>query len=49
MISKDSRVKILNTSDNWYEVEVIEYGRPKENLNFADRGWVYAKYVDVQE
>jgi serine/threonine protein kinase len=49
MISKDSRVKILNTSDNWYEVEVIEYRRPKENPNFADRGWVYAKYVDVQE
>jgi serine/threonine protein kinase len=49
MISKDSRVKILNTSDNWYEVEVIEYGRPKENPNYADRGWVYAKYVDVQE
>jgi hypothetical protein len=49
MISKDSRVKILDTSENWYEVEVIEYGRPKENPNYADRGWVYAKYVDVQE
>ncbi len=49
MVSKDSRVKILNTSDNWYEVEVIEYGRPKENPNYADRGWVYSKYVDMQE
>jgi len=49
VVSKGSRVKILDTSDNWYEVEVIEYGRPKENSNYADRGWVYAKYVDVQE
>jgi serine/threonine protein kinase len=49
MISKESRVKILDTTENWYEVEVIEYGRPKENPNYADRGWVFAKYVDVQE
>ena len=49
IVSKDSRVKILNSSDNWYEIEVIEYGRPKENPEYADHGWVFAKYVDVQE
>lgn len=49
LVSKDSRIKILNTSENWYEIEVIDYGRPKENPGFADRGWVYSKYVDLQE
>jgi serine/threonine protein kinase len=49
MAPKDSRVKILNTSDNWYEVEVIEYGRPKAHPDYVDRGWVNAKYVDVEE
>jgi hypothetical protein len=42
-------VRIVNTRENWYEVEVTEYGRPKENDDFADSGWVYAKYIDVQE
>ncbi len=49
MVPKDSRVKILNTSENWYEIEVTDYGRPKENPDYADRGWVFSKYVDVQE
>lgn len=49
LISKDSRIKILNTTENWYEIEVVDYGRPKENPAFADRGWVYSKYVDLQE
>ncbi len=49
MAPKDSRVKILSANDNWYEIEVVEYSRPKDNPNYIDRGWVYAKYVDVQE
>jgi len=49
MVSKDSRVKILSSSDNWYEIEVVEYGRPKDNPNYADRGWVYAKFIKVEE
>ncbi|HEX8286804.1 MAG TPA: serine/threonine protein kinase [Pyrinomonadaceae bacterium] len=43
MISKDSRLKILSNDGNWYEVEVIEYGRQKENADWADSGWISAK------
>ncbi|HXH68753.1 MAG TPA: serine/threonine protein kinase [Pyrinomonadaceae bacterium] len=49
MAPKDSLVKILSSSDNWYEIKVIEYSRPKENPDFVDRGWVNAKYIDVEE
>jgi hypothetical protein len=49
MIPKDSRVRIKNTKESWYEIEVIEYGRPKENADYADRGWVRARYVDIVE
>lgn len=47
MVTIDSRVEILDTRNNWYRVEVIEYGRPKKNPDFADRGWVYGKFVNV--
>jgi serine/threonine protein kinase len=49
MAPKNSRVKILTSNENWYEVEVAEYGRPKENPGYVDHGWVNAKYVDVEE
>lgn len=43
MVSKDSRLKIISNDDNWYEVQIIKYGRPKENNNWADRGWISVK------
>jgi serine/threonine protein kinase len=49
VVYQGSKVRIVNTRENWYEVQVTEYGRPKENNDFADSGWVYAKYIDVQE
>lgn len=39
-VTKDSRVQILNVNENWCEVVIIEHGRPKENSDWADRGWV---------
>lgn len=43
LVSKDSRLQILNTNDNWYEVKIIEHGRPKENENWVERGWISMK------
>jgi len=40
-----SRVKILATSDNWYEVQVLQHGRPKASPFTSDRGWINKKYV----
>jgi serine/threonine protein kinase len=48
-VPKDSRVKILSTNDNWYEIEVVEYSRSKDNPNYVDRGWVNSKFVNVEE
>lgn len=47
VVTKDSRVKILSEKDNWYEVEIIENGRPPINPDDATRGWVFGKYVNV--
>ncbi|HEX8639414.1 MAG TPA: serine/threonine protein kinase [Pyrinomonadaceae bacterium] len=44
VVTKDSRLKIIsNNDDNWYEVQIIEHGRPKENENWAERGWISVK------
>ena len=40
-----SRVKILSAADNWYEVQVLEHGRPKADQFTSDRGWINKRYV----
>jgi SH3 domain-containing protein len=40
-----SRVKILATGDNWYEVQILEHGRTKSDPFTADRGWINKKFV----
>jgi serine/threonine protein kinase len=48
LVPKNSRVRIVNSKDNWYEVDIIEYGRPKETPTDADHGWVNKRYIDVE-
>jgi hypothetical protein len=43
LVSKDSRLRIKSVDDNWYEVDIIEHGRPKENENWAEHGWISGK------
>ena len=40
-----SRVKILATGDNWYEVQVLQHGRAKTDPFTSDRGWINKKFV----
>jgi serine/threonine protein kinase len=49
VVPKNSRVRIVNSKDNWYEVDIIEFGRPKELPTDAEHGWVNKRYIDVQE
>ena len=42
---KNSRVKISAADGNWYEIQVLEHGRPKANPFTADRGWVNKQFV----
>jgi serine/threonine protein kinase len=47
IVTKNSKVRILNRRDNWLEIDIIEHGRPPENAADVRRGWVYGKYIDV--
>lgn len=40
-----SRVKILASEDNWYEVQVLEHGRAKADPFTSDRGWINKRFV----
>jgi hypothetical protein len=42
-----SKIKILSasTDSNWYEVQVVQHGRPKEDPYSSDRGWINKRYV----
>jgi serine/threonine protein kinase len=40
-----SRVRVLAAQENWYEIQVLEHGRPKTNPFTADRGWINKKFV----
>ena len=40
-----SRIKVLSTGDNWYEVQVLQHGRPKADPFTSDKGWINKKFV----
>ena len=47
LVPKNSRVRIVNSKDNWYEIDITEFGRPKEAPTDAEHGWVNKKFIDV--
>ena len=40
-----SRVRVLTANNNWYEVQVLQHGRPKTDQYTSDRGWVNKKFL----
>ena len=37
---RGSTVRVLQVSGKWYQVQVVEHGRPKSDPDSADEGWV---------
>lgn len=51
LVTKNSKVRIVNSKDNWYQVDVVEQGRARPaaaNAN-ATRGWLNGKYLDLSD
>ncbi len=40
-----SKVKVLSADNNWYEVQVVEHGRPKIDPYSSDRGWINKRFI----
>lgn len=45
MAEVGSRVRVLASDNNWYEVQVLQHGRAKTDPFTADRGWINKKFV----
>ena len=49
LVTKNSKVRIVNSQNNWYQVDVIEQrSDPPVRLN-ATRGWLNGKYIDIDD
>lgn len=47
VVTRNSRVRIVKTQNNWYQVDVLEQGRERSDAAAATRGWLNGKYVDL--
>jgi len=47
LVTKDSRVRILRSQNNWYQVEILEQGRQIDQPLATNRGWLHGRYVTL--
>ncbi len=47
-VPKNSRVKIVNETETWYEIDVVEFGRTQET-DWAKHGWIAKKTVSGED
>ncbi len=47
LVTKNSKVRIVNSQNNWYEVDVLEQGRVRPNQSEISHGWLNGKYLDI--
>ncbi|MEO8572500.1 MAG: SH3 domain-containing protein, partial [Pyrinomonadaceae bacterium] len=47
LVTKYSRVRIIKSQNNWYQVDIVEQGRPRDTPLATNRGWLNGKYVDL--
>ena len=48
MAEAGSRVKVLQVSGRWYQVQVVEHGRAKADPDSEDQGWVNSTLLKAQ-
>jgi SH3 domain-containing protein len=47
LVTKNSKVRIVKSQNNWYQVDVIEQGRQRDTALETNRGWLNGRYVDL--
>ncbi|MEA2175000.1 MAG: eukaryotic-like serine/threonine-protein kinase [Blastocatellia bacterium] len=45
MAENGSRVKVLSVNNSWYEVQVLQHGREKDDPSSSDRGWINRRFI----
>ena len=49
LVTKNSKVRIVNSQNNWYQVDVVEQGRARGGAPNATRGWLNGRYLDLDD
>ncbi|MGD9561169.1 MAG: protein kinase [Pyrinomonadaceae bacterium] len=49
LVTRNSRVRIVKMQNNWYEIDVIEQGRQRDDGSSATHGWLNGRYIDLDE
>lgn len=47
LVTKNSRLRIVSTQDNWYQIDIIEQGRQGNSAPAVTRGWINKKFVTL--
>ena len=47
LVTKNSKVRIVNSQNNWYQVDVVEQGRDRPGQPTPTRGWLNGKYLEI--
>jgi serine/threonine protein kinase len=47
LVTKNSKVRIVNSQNNWYQVDVIEQGRQPAGQASVTQGWLNGKYLQI--
>lgn len=47
LVTKNSKVKIVSSQNNWYQVDVVEQGRVRSPADPTARGWLNGKYLEI--
>ena len=47
IVTKNSKVRIVNSQNNWYQVDVVQQGRDRTGGPNATRGWLNGRYIDL--
>jgi serine/threonine protein kinase len=48
MVETGSRIKVLSVNNSWYEVQVLQHGREKEDPSSSDRGWINRRFIKFE-
>ena len=49
LVTKNSKVRIVNSQNNWYQVDIIQQGRDRAGGPTATRGWLNGRYIDLDD
>lgn len=49
LVTKNSKVRIVKSQNNWYQVDIIQQGTAKPPQTNATRGWLNGRYIEVSK